>query len=121
MEIINNFSVKKGTHTEYENEEVIDSSTLYILTDTGELYLGSDKLPYADSFYNSNYNGFLIKRTFESITAMNDDFALGDNSTVAAGEYVVISTTDPQDNGKIYRKTSDGAAEFVMQFQGPPG
>lgn len=122
MENINNFSVKKGTRSEYEAEENKNSSTLYILTDTGELYLGQQKLlTPTDSFHNSNYNGFLIKKTFDSIQAMNDDFAQGDNSEVAIGEYVVISTTNSQDNGKIYRKASDETAEFVMRFQGPPG
>lgn len=82
----------------------------------------------SDSFYNFQYNGFLIKKTFNSIAEMELAFAAGDNYTeVAYGEYVVISvpSNDPtaysQDNGKIYRRALDGSAEFIMQFTGPPG
>ena len=82
----------------------------------------------SDSFYNFQYNGFLIKKTFNSVAEMELAFAAGDNYTeVAYGEYVVISvpSNDPtaysQDNGKIYRRALDGSAEFIMQFTGPPG
>lgn len=97
------------------------------------MYLGNDlynQLSSTDtsSFYNSQYNGFLIKKTFNSVAAMEEAFSAGDNYTeVSYGEYVAISvpSTDPtaysQDNGKIYRRALDGSAEFVMQFTGPAG
>lgn len=133
MENISNFLVQKGTQEEYDNLEEKSASTLYIITDTKRMYLGDDlynELSSIDtsSFYNSQYNGFLIKKTFNSVAEMETAFAGGDNYTqVSYGDYVAISVplNDPtaysQDNGKIYRRALDGSAEFIMQFTGPAG
>lgn len=62
---------------------------------------------------------FTVKKTYESVDAMNADFAGKDT---AQGDFVMISTTDVNDpdNAKLYVKGAD-AFTFVTDLSGSQG
>ena len=58
-----NFKIARGTQSAYNALTTKDSDTVYVCTDTGNMYLGSKQLFESNAFINASVNGKVITFT----------------------------------------------------------
>ena len=135
ISVTNNITIKNNT---INKTDVVNANNVavhdYLLDNTGKVY---EVTAITDTAFNTGNalfsiqgaqgiqgekgDPFTVKKTYETIEAMNNDFANAE-SPVKEGDFVIISTTDVnnEDNAKLYVKGAK-AFTFITDLSGAQG